>query len=424
MTEPGSQTLPSNSTHAGFDRAHLDTTLDAVIRWHDEGFGGIACTPCLHSEPLSQLTGTQIHVKLENLQQTGSFKERGAYARMRALGEDVKARGVVAASAGNHAQGVALHGRRLGAQTRIFMPLGTPTIKVNQTRGLGADVVLEGEDFDAAKQAALAFAEQSGAVFVHPFDDPHVLCGQGMIAREMLSVVPDLDTLVIPVGGGGLASGMGLMARRINPDIRLIGVQADLFPSFHNLYHQREAPVGGVTLAEGIAVREPGTLTRSLLVDLLDEMLVVDEAMIERALNLFLTQMRVLAEGAGAVGLAAVLAHPDLFRGGKTGLVLCGGNIDTRLLSSLLLRDLARSNRLARLRIQLIDVPGQLSGVSRVISEAGGNVTDVAYHKTFSNLPAKVTNIDISLEAQDADHMAAIITALRTAGFTVERADY
>lgn len=391
---------------------------------HEAGFGGILNTPMLRAPMLEPLTGCEVWVKMESLQVTGSFKERGAYARLANLSPGERQRGVVAASAGNHAQGVARHGAALGIETVIFMPRGTPNVKVNATRDLGAKVELAGDNFDETSTLAQAWCAEQGCVFIHPFDDPYVLAGQGTVAKEMLEAQPDLDTLVMPVGGGGLASGMAMAARRLKPGVELLGVQAELFPSTHNAFHGREAPVGGVTLAEGIAVRDPGQMPGHLLRELLDDVLLVDEHGIERALNLYLTRMRVLAEGAGAAGLAALLAHPERFKGKKVGLVISGGNIDTRLLSSVLLRDLARSHRLARFRIELLDVPGQLSAVSEVISVAGGNVTDVAYHKTFSDLPAKVTYIDISLEAQDGDHMNQIHDALRSAGFRADYASY
>ena len=391
---------------------------------HASGMGGILNSPCLPSPTLSAALGCDVVVKLENLQATGSFKERGAFARLSALTPTERAQGVIAASAGNHAQGVARHASAMGIHSTIVMPEGTPMVKVHQTRALGAQVDITGADFDAAKAHALELSAQTGAVFVHPFDDPVVMAGQGTLASEMLAAHPDLDTLVLPIGGGGLAAGCGLAARRVRPDIELIGVQADLFPSFANLYHGTDRPIGGFTLAEGIAVRDPGEATRHILRELLDDVILVDERQIERALNLFISHLRVLPEGAGAAGLAGVLAQPGRFAGKRVGLVLTGGNVDTRLLSSLLLRDLARSRRLARLRIELVDVPGQLSSVSEVISRAEGNVTDVAYHKTFSDLPAKVTYIDISLEAQDAAHMDRIEAALREAGFRVEPAGY
>ncbi|WP_339336437.1 threonine ammonia-lyase [uncultured Maricaulis sp.] len=420
--------LPAPSPDFKAQPSRRETALTAafahVDRLRASDFGGILRAPMIAAPGLSQAAGCNLHVKLENLQVTGSFKERGAYARMAALSFEERGRGVVAASAGNHAQGVARSAAAMGVTARIFMPTGTPMVKVHATRALGAEVEIAGADFDAAKALALTEAETTGAVFIHPFDDPVVLAGQGTLAMEMLEDQPDLDVLVFPVGGGGLAAGAGLAARRINPDIELVGVQSDLFPSFANRFHGEDRPIGGFTLAEGIAVREPGGLTGDILMDLLDEVLLVDERQIERALNLFISQMRVLPEGAGAVGLAAVLANPARFAGKKVGLVLSGGNVDTRLLSSLLLRDLARSHRLARFRIELVDVPGQLSAVSEIISRAEGNVTDVAYHKTFSDLPAKVTYIDISLEAQDAAHMDRIQAALQAAGFRVELAGY
>ncbi len=398
--------------------------FDFVADCHARGMGGVLHTPCQRAEALNELTGCDIRVKLENLQATGSFKERGAYAKLKSLSADERARGVVAASAGNHAQGVARHGRLLGIDTVIFMPLGTPAIKVNATCAQGAKVELAGANFDETSQLALDYCAAQGRVLVHPFDDALIMAGQGTMATEMLADQPDLDVIIVPIGGGGLAAGVALTAKRIKPGIEVIGVQADLFPAFHNLFHGGQRPVGGMTLAEGIAVREPGALTRRIMKGALDDVLLVGERMIERALNLYLTRLRVLPEGAGAVSLAAVLAYPERFAGRRVGLVLTGGNIDTRLLSSLLLRDLARSGRLARFRIELIDVPGQLSAVSKIIAGAGGNVTDVAYHKTFSDLPAKVTYIDISLEAQDAAHMDRIHAALRQDGFKVEFADY
>ncbi len=404
--------------------AGLTGAFAFVESLHATGMGGILNAPCLPAPGLSASLGCEVVVKLENLQATGSFKERGAFARLSALTPQERARGVVAASAGNHSQGVARHATAMGIKATIVMPEATPMVKVHQTRALGAEVDIFGADFDAAKAHALSLSEETGAVFIHPFDDPVVMAGQGTLAMEMLADHPDLDVLVLPIGGGGLASGCGLAARRIRPEIELVGVQSDLFPSFANLYHRTDRAIGGFTLAEGIAVREPGRLTREILLDVLDDVLLVDERQIERALNLFISHLRVLPEGAGAVGLAAILAQPERFAGKKVGLVLTGGNVDTRLLSSLLLRDLARSRRLARLRIELVDIPGQLSAVSEVISREGGNVTDVAYHKTFSDLPAKVTYIDISLEAQDAAHMDRVEAALRQAGFRVEQASY
>lgn len=425
---PTGQDMPATEVfpladHTGWPRrmAEAQRRVDLL---YEAGFAGIMRTPLIRASGLSHLTGCEIWVKLETLQATGSFKERGAFARMSLLNEDERRRGVVAASAGNHAQGVARHAAALGIDAVIFMPEGTPNVKVNRTRELGARVELAGADFDQTSQLAQTWCREHGRSFIHPFDDADVIAGQGTIATEMLEDHPGLDTLVMPVGGGGLAAGMGLAARRLRPGIELIGVQSELFPAAHDAFHGLETHGEGASLAEGIAVRRPGRLSQQILNALMDDVCLVDERQIERALNLFLTEMKVLAEGAGAVGLAAVLADPDRFRGKQVGVVLTGGNIDTRLLSSLLLRDLARSHRLARLRIELLDVPGQLSRVSDLIAREGGNVTDVAYHRTFSDLPAKLTYIDISLEAQDEAHMNRIYAKLGEAGFKVVFADY
>lgn len=388
------------------------------------GFTGIMRTPLVHASGLSRLAGCEIWAKLETLQATGSFKERGALARLSLLDRQERQRGVVAASAGNHAQGVARHAAALGIDAVIFMPEGTPNVKVNRTRELGARVELAGAGFDETSEIAKAWCCEQGRSFIHPFDDADVIAGQGTIATEMLADQPALDMLVMPVGGGGLAAGMGLAARRLRPGIELVGVQSELFPAAHDEFNGVVTGGEGASLAEGISVRRPGRLSQKILNTLLDDVVLVDERQIERALNLILTDMKVLVEGAGAAGLAAVLADPERFRGKRVGLVLTGGNIDTRLLSSLLLRDLARSHRLARLRIELLDVPGQLSRVSDLIAREGGNVTDVAYHRTFSDLPARLTYIDISLEAQDAAHMNRVFAKLGEAGFKVVFADY
>lgn len=405
-------------------RLQLEDSRRHAAHLHAGGLPGVLRTPLVPAGVLSEACGCDIRVKLENLQQTGSFKERGALVRLSRLSAEQTALGVVAASAGNHAQGVARHAAAMAVEACIFMPEDTPNMKVNRTRDLGARVELAGRNFDETSRLAQDWCRRKGRVFIHPFDDPDIIAGQGTVATEMLEDDPELDVLLIPVGGGGLAAGMALAAREMRPEIELIGVQAELFPAAHDAFHNVTTRSAGVSLAEGIAVGQPGGLPMRILKSALDDMVLVSEREIERALNLYLTGLKVLPEGAGAAGLAAILADPDRFRGRRVGLVLSGGNVDTRLLSSLLLRDLARSNRLARLRIELLDVPGQLSAVSDLIAREGGNVTDVAYHKTFSDLPAKVTYIDISLEAQDADHMNAIYRALGHAGFRVEYADY
>ena len=403
--------------------------------WHaittkaDPAWSEILVTPCLHSRKLSELTGCDLFLKYENLQYTAAFKERGALAKLLSLSPAEREAGVVAASAGNHAQGLARHAALLGIAATIVMPEHTPSVKVEATRRFGAGVVLHGDGFEAANVEAARRVAADGLTLVHPFDDPHVCAGQGTVAAEMLDQAPGIDTLVVPIGGGGLIAGMAAVAKARDPAIRVIGVQAALYPGMINALKRGNGgsggrPCGGMTLAEGIAVCEPGTLTRAVVADLVDEIVTVEERDLERALSLLLTTQKTLPEGAGAAGLAAILAHPSLFRGRTVGSVICGGNIDTRLLSSILMRDLARNRRLARLRITLTDVPGQLERVSRAIGQAGGNVIDVSYHKTFNDLPAKETHLDISVEATGGDHMDRIVDALRADGLPVETANY
>jgi len=399
--------------------------LSRVFAAQDEGrFDGVLRTPLLKADRIGDAIGCELFVKLENLQHTGSFKERGALAKLLSLTDSERERGVIAASAGNHAQGVARHAARLGVDSTIVMPEGTPIVKVQATERLGARVVMAGETFDEAQAECERRIAEDGLVLVHPFDDPNVIAGQATIAREILEDAPDLDVLVAPVGGGGLLSGLALAAREVRPDLEIIGVQTALFPALLNALDGIDRPVGGYTLAEGIAVKEPGRLTRGIIRDQVDDIVLVDEPALERAVNAYLIELKLLAEGAGAAGLAAIMDEPERFAGLKVATVLCGGNIDTRLLSSLLLRGLARSGRMARLRIELIDIPGQLVKVSGVIADAGGNVIDVAYHRIFSDLPAKVTYIDISVEAHDRAHMERILETLRSRGFRVETAGY
>lgn len=393
--------------------------MDAIVQKQAPGWSEIAETPCPRSAKLSALTGCDLYLKLENFQYTGSFKERGALAKLLSLDQTARAKGVIAASAGNHAQGVARHAALLGIHATIVMPEHTPFVKVEQTRALGARVVLTGSDFGEAAAAAHLLCEEEGRTFVHPFDDGHVCAGQGTIAAEMLAAVPTLDTLAVPIGGGGLISGIAVVAKQIKPDIRVVGVQSSLFPGMVNAVRGSDRPCGGMTLAEGIAVATPGDLPRRIVADYVDEIVTVEEPHLERALSLLLTEQKTLAEGAGAAGLAAVMSHPSLFRDRTVGTVVCGGNIDTRLLSSILMRDLARQRRLARLRIELIDVPGQLTTVSEAISAAGGNVIDISYHRVFNDLPAKGTYLDISVEASDGPHMDRIVETVRAAGLKV-----
>lgn len=383
--------------------------------------GAVVRTPTLYSKTLSAITGAEIYVKFENHQFTAAYKERGALNAMLQLTEEQRKRGVIAASAGNHSQGLSYHGTRLGIPVTIVMPRTTPVVKVMQTEAVGGIVVLHGESFDEASAHARKLEIELGLTFVHPFDDPHVAAGQGTVALEMLEDVPDLEVLAIPVGGGGLSTGMSVIAREIKPDIQLIGVEAELYPSMFNLLKGEERPIGGDTLAEGIAVFEPGKFTSKVLGSLLDDFLLVSENEIEGAVAMLLQIEKTVVEGAGAAGLAAVLAHPDLFAGRKVGIVLSGGNIDTRLLANVLLRDLARSGRLARLRLVLQDRPGSLMRVSKVFYDHNVNIIEIVHQRVFTHLPAKGLATEIECESRDRKQLETLIEALRAAGFEVSQ---
>ncbi len=385
--------------------------------------GKVVHTPTLHSKTLSAIAGCDIWIKFENQQFTAAYKERGALNALLLLTEEQRRRGVIAASAGNHAQGLSYHGTALGVPVTIVMPRTTPTIKVMQTESVGGQVVLEGETYDEAYAHARRLEQQLGLAFVHPFDEPAVAAGQGTVALEMLQDAPELDTLVIPVGGGGLATGMGTAARGLKPDIRLYGVEAALFPSMYNLLKGTHHPIGGDTLAEGIAVFEPGRFTSRALAGLLDDFLLVSESEMESALALLLQIEKTVVEGAGAAGLAAVLANRDVFAGRKVGIVLSGGNIDTRLLANVLLRDLARSGRLARLRLTLQDRPGALFKVMEEFNAHNINIIEIWHQRIFTHLPAKGLITDIECEARDREQLEALVAGLRAKGYDVSQVD-
>lgn len=398
-------------------------TLDHVRAAHDRIRDSIVATPTLHSQTLSKLTGANIYLKFENLQFTAAFKERGALNAILLLSEEQRNKGVIAASAGNHAQGLSYHGTRLGISVTIVMPVPTPTVKVMQTESVGGKVVLFGETFDDAYKHARQLEAEQGLTFVHPFDDPNVAAGQGTVALEMLESIPSLDMLVVPIGGGGLLSGMGTAARALKPDIGLIGVQAELYPSMYALLNNLQMPCEGDTLAEGIAVKIPGALTSQVIRELVDEIVLVNEAQLETAVSLLLQIEKTVVEGAGAAGLAAVMAHPEKFAGKNVGIVLCGGNIDTRLLANVLLRDLARSGRLARLRLTLQDRPGALFKVMRLFNEHNVNIIEIYHQRIFTTLPAKGLITDIECEARDANQLQGLVDGLNVAGYKVERVE-
>jgi threonine dehydratase len=401
------------------DQEPLPVTITDIRAAHDRISNAIVRTPTLHSQTLSQLTGAEVYLKFENLQFTAAYKERGALNRLLLLTDEARAKGVIAASAGNHAQGLAYHGKRLGVPVTIVMPKPTPTVKVMQTESHGARVVLEGETFDAAYEFARTMEAKEGLTFVHPFDEADIIAGQGTVALEMVADIPQIDTLAIPIGGGGLISGMTTAARAIKPDIDVVGVQAELFPSMYALMNGQDMPCAGDTLAEGIAVKHPGELTRQFVRALIKDIVLVSERHLEEAVSLLLQIEKTVVEGAGAAGLAALLAHPDKFKGKTVGLVLCGGNIDTRLLANVLLRDLARSGRLARLRIRLQDRPGALFDVARIFNEQSVNIIEIYHQRVFTSLPAKGLITDIECETRDRAHLERLIEALREWGYEV-----
>ena len=398
-------------------------TLDHVRAAHARIRDSIVETPTLHSQTLSKLTGANIYLKFENLQFTAAYKERGALNAILLLSEEQRSKGVIAASAGNHAQGLSYHGTRLGIPVTIVMPVPTPTVKVMQTESVGGKVVLFVETFDDAYKYARQLEAEQGLTFVHPFDDPNVAAGQGTVALEMLESSPSLDMLVVPIGGGGLLSGMGTAARALKPDIGLIGVQAELYPSMYALLKNLQMPCEGDTLAEGIAVKIPGAFTSEVIRELVDEIVLVSEAELETAVSLLLQIEKTVVEGAGAAGLAAVMANPEILAGKNVGIVLCGGNIDTRLLANVLLRDLARSGRLARLRLTLQDRPGALFKVMRLFNEHNINIIEIYHQRIFTTLPAKGLITDIECEARDAQQLQGLVDGLNVAGYKVERVE-
>ncbi len=394
-------------------------TIDDVRAAHARISDRIVRTPTMISRTLSQLTGATVYLKFENLQFTAAYKERGALNTLLQLSDEARAKGVIAASAGNHAQGLAYHANRLGVPATIVMPRTTPIVKVVQTEGHGATVVLEGDTFDAAYAHARELEAERGYTFVHPFDDPRVIAGQGTVAIEMLDEVPEIDTLVVPIGGGGLISGMSTVARAADHPIEVVGVQAELYPSMYNKLRHTDLACAGDTLAEGIAVKQPGGLTAQMVEALVDDIVLVSERSLEESVSLLLQIEKTVVEGAGAAGLAAVLANKERFAGKTVGIVLCGGNIDTRLLANVLLRDLARSGRLARLRIRLQDQPGALYNVARIFDQERVNILELAHQRIFTNLPAKGLSLDVECETRDRAHLDRLLAALDTAGYKV-----
>ncbi|MDD5028359.1 MAG: threonine ammonia-lyase [Rhodoferax sp.] len=386
----------------------------AATRLHDH----VLRTPCVASHTLSDITGAQIFLKFENLQFTASFKERGACNKLSQLSVAERARGVIAMSAGNHAQGVAYHAQRLGIRAVIVMPRFTPGVKVERTRGFGAQIVLHGDTLEQARAHALMLAEQQQLIFVHPYDDPDIVAGQGTVALEMLAEVPDLDTLVVAVGGGGLIAGMATAAQAIKPGIEIIGVQTTRFPGMFNAIKGTHHPQGSSSIAEGIAVGTPGQLPQAIIARLVSDLLLVDEGDIEQAIVLLLEVEKTLVEGAGAAALAALLRFPERFKGKKVGLVLCGGNIDPLLLAAIIERGMVRAGRLARLRVSARDVPGTLAAITATVAAAGANINEVHHQRAFTTLAAQNVEIELVIQTRGPQHIQDVLAALRQAGLT------
>jgi threonine dehydratase len=395
----------------------MSVTVADIVAARRTIAGRVLRTPMLPAPKLSALTGAEVFVKYENLQVTNSFKERGALNKLASLGDADRARGVIAMSAGNHAQAVAYHAARLRIPATIVMPVTTPFVKVEATQAHGAEVVLEGETIAEAQVRAEAIARERNLIWVHPYDDARVIAGQGTIAFEMLEEIPDLDLLVIPIGGGGLIAGNAVAARSIRPSIQIIGAEAALYPCFWNALHGQDRALGGPTLAEGIAVKHVGKLTLPIIRELVAEIILVDEAHIERAVNAYLTLQKTMAEGAGAAGLAAMLVKPELFAGRKVGLVLCGGNIDPRILASVMVRELEREDRIVSFRLTIPDRPGVLGQIATRLGQLGANILEVDHRRLFLDVPAKGAKLDVTVETRDQAHGRRIFAALEAEGY-------
>ena len=383
--------------------------------------GAVVRTPMVRAGALSDRFGADIYLKLETLQRTGSFKDRGALVKLLSLTPDQAKRGVIAISAGNHAQGVAYHAQRLGVPATIVMPEGTPFNKVARTRAFGARVELFGDNINAAEPFANELAARGQLAFVHPYDDKKIIAGQGTIGVEVLADAPNLDIIVAPIGGGGLISGIATAAKAMKPDIQIIGAEAELYPSMYQALHGQEPTSGGASIADGIAVKTPGALTRDIVARLVDDIILVDEPAIEAAIQTMLSDAKILCEGAGAVPLAALSKHPDRFAGKTVGLIVGGANIDPRILASVLMRGMVRAGQMARLRITISDRPGALAAVSDIIGESGGNIVEILHQRLFYDLPVKLADLDVAVETRDANHIAEILKRLEGGGFTARQ---
>ncbi len=404
----------SRVKHHNVQMVEFKNITDAAHRLQ----GQILRTPCVASRTLSDITGAQVFLKFENLQFTASFKERGACNKLAQLVPTTT--GVIAMSAGNHAQGVAYHAQRLGLRAVIVMPRFTPGVKIERTRGFGAEVVLHGDTLDEARAHALQRAQQDGLSFVHPYDDEDIVAGQGTVGLEMLQDVPDLDTLVVAIGGGGLIGGMATAAKAMRPGIEIVGVQTTRFPAMFNAIKGTHHPQGANSIAEGIAVGTPGRITQEIVARLVDDLVLVDEGDIEQAIVMLLEVEKTLVEGAGAAGLAALLKYPDRFKGKRVGLVLCGGNIDPLLLAAIIERGMVRAGRLARIRVSARDVPGSLATITATVALAGANIDEVHHQRAFTTLSAQNVEIELVIQTRNRQHIADVLAQLQNAGFEAQ----
>ena len=395
----------------------MTVTIDDIRAAAAVLHGQVVDTPCLHSRTLSEITGAEVFLKFENHQFTASFKERGALNKLASLDAAARARGVIACSAGNHAQGVAYHAARLGIPAVIVMPRHTPFVKVEHTRKHGVEVILHGDNFDEAKGHALALEKSRGLTLVHPYDDEKVIAGQGTIALEMLRDHPELDLLVVAIGGGGLVSGMATAAKAVNPAIEIVGVETMRFPSMYHALRGTKPEFGFSTIAEGIAVKEPGRLTREIVSRLVADIVLVDEGDIEQAIVMLLEIEKTVVEGAGAASLAALLRDPARFRGRRVGLVLCGGNIEPLMLAEIIERGMVRAGRLARVRVQVRDLPGSLARVTACLAEQNANIEEVHHQRAFTHLAVQNAEVDLVLKTRNHGHVGEIVAALAAAGF-------
>lgn len=402
----------------------IPVAIDDVHAAAERLRGQIENTPCVHSRTLSQITGADVYLKFENLQFTASFKERGALNRLSRLNDEQRQRGVIAVSAGNHAQGVAYHAQRMGVPAVIVMPRFTPMVKVERTRGFAAEIVQAGDTFDDAKEEALALAAERGLTLVHPYDDPAVIAGQGTIGLEMLAAQPQLDCLCVAIGGGGLIGGIAIAARALKPGIEIIGVQTEQFPAMYALFKGVQMPSANATLAEGIAVKSPGLITREIVKREVNDIVLVSEGDIEHAIVLLLEIEKTVVEGAGAASLAALIRHPRRFAGKRVGIVLSGGNIDPMVLADIIERGMVRAGRLARIRVATRDVPGELARAATIVGTTGANIEEVEHQRAFTTLPAQNAQLEMVLQTRGPEHIEQILRALREAGLPAELHTY